>query len=228
MDIIQKRSAVDLAFEQILEYLHSDAVSVGDKLPSEKTMCNALGISRTTIREAYRKLQSLGYIEILNGKGSFVKSKDIGLVQESLDSLKSSRAIIGDYLEVRMALDPLAAQLAARSRKAEDIKTLRQLHEEFIRAYERNDSKAMAAIDASLHMTIVNMTNNDLLIALIRIVNFYFELLREQSFMNHDHASNAIGPHSKIIEAIASSDYQAAAQESMMHIKMAMKDFGVN
>ncbi|MCX7026034.1 MAG: FCD domain-containing protein [Spirochaetes bacterium] len=224
MEHIRKNSTVDMASDQIVEYLQSDAIQLGDKLPSEKAMCDIMHISRTTIREAYRKLQSLGYLDIVNGKGAFVKSKDHDIIQESINSLRSNKALINDYLEVRKALDPLAAKLASVYRTREGIAILQKLHSEFLEAYAADDSKAMAKIDASIHLAIVTMTKNDLLIALTKVINFYFENLREKSFLNKHDATNAIGPHERIIAAISRGDSNTASQESLKHMDAAIKD----
>lgn len=63
MEPIQKKSTVDLAVEKLTEHICSGSIAVGDKMPAEMVLCKQLNISRTTIREAYRVLQSQGYLE---------------------------------------------------------------------------------------------------------------------------------------------------------------------
>ncbi|GAB6275514.1 MAG: FadR/GntR family transcriptional regulator [Rectinema sp.] len=224
MEPVKKNSTVDMASEKIIEFLQTGNLGIGEKLPTEKAMCDMLNISRTTVREAYRKLQSQGYIEIINGKGAFVLNKEQNIIQESINSLRSKKTLISDYLEVRMSLDPLAARLAALNRKEEDIAYLREIHSQFQEFYKKNDNKAMAEADAEFHLAIVKMTKNDLLIALIKIINYYFEQLREKSFKDRNHASNAIVPHSKIIDAIEARNPERAAQESIEHMRIAIND----
>ena len=87
MEPIYKKSTVDLAVEKLIEYIQGDEVEVGQKLPAEVWLCRELNISRTTIREAYRVLQSQGYLEIRAGKGAFVKSKERDFIQEAYTCL---------------------------------------------------------------------------------------------------------------------------------------------
>jgi len=82
----------------------------------------------------------------------------------------------------------------------------------------------MAILDARFHEKIVNITHNELLIALVRLVNYYFEKLRQTSFGIEEHASHAIEPHKRILEAIAAGDADKAANESVAHMKTAFKD----
>ena len=221
---IEKQSTVDLATDMIIEYLKSGEVEIGDKLPSEYMMCKRLNISRTTIRETYRKLQSLGYIEIKNGKGAFVKNREQDIVQQAISWFRGHTAQMSDYLQVRINLDPLAAQLAATHKTDSDIARLREIQNHFEKACEQKDNKAMAELDAKLHEAIVLMTQNELLIALIRIVNYYFEQLRQTSFKVQKNAYHAVEPHRLIIEAIAAGDQEKAARESIKHMLAAYND----
>ena len=81
MEPIYKKSTVDLAVEKLIEYIQGDEIEAGQKLPAEVWLCRELNISRTTIREAYRVLQSQGYLEIRAGKGAFDKSKEREFVE---------------------------------------------------------------------------------------------------------------------------------------------------
>jgi GntR family transcriptional repressor for pyruvate dehydrogenase complex len=221
---IEKQSTVDLATEMIIRFLKSGELEIGDKLPTETVMCQRLNISRTTIREAYRKLQSLGYIEIKNGRGAFVKNREQDVVQEAISWFRGHSVQMNDYLQVRINLDPLAAQLAARNRSNSDINHLRDIQAKFETAIADGDNKTMAKLDAEFHENIVLITNNELLIALVRIVNYYFEQLRQTSFKLQRNAINAIEPHRLILEAITESDEVKAAQESINHMLAAYND----
>jgi GntR family transcriptional repressor for pyruvate dehydrogenase complex len=101
---------------------------------------------------------------------------------------------------------------------------LKDIQKKFEFACAEADNKAMAKLDAEFHECIVLITNNELLIALIRIVNYYFEMLRQTSFKLQRNANNAIEPHRLIIEAIAEGDQVKAAQESIDHMLAAYND----
>jgi len=224
MESIKKQSTVDLASKGIIKFLETGDLEVGDKLPTEQAMCAKLGISRATLREVYRRLQSQGYVELENGRGAFVRSKSIDPVQQATNWFRLHDAQMREYLEVRMSLDPLAARLAAMKRTEEDIAVLNQIQKEFEDCQKNHDSAQMAILDARFHEKIVNITHNELLIALVRLVNYYFEKLRQTSFGIEEHASHAIEPHKRILEAIAAGDADKAANESVAHMKTAFKD----
>ncbi len=224
MKVIKKQSIVDMAAEQIKEYLASDEIQIGDKLPTEYEMCNSLNVSRATLREVYRKLQSQGYLDLKPGRGAFVKNKEADLVQQAINWFRDHDAQMQSYLEVRLYLDPLASKLAAKHRTEKDILILKQIQVEFEKSYFDKDNKRMAQLDADFHKAIVDISNNELLMALINIVNYYFEQLRMTSFKLQEHASHALEPHRKIIEAIEAGDVKKAEEESVEHMKIALRD----
>ncbi len=213
-----------MAAEQIKEFLQSDSISIGDKLPTENEMCNRLNVSRPTLREVYRDLQSQGFLEIKNGYGAFVKSKEEDIVQKTRNWFKDHDIQMHNYLEVRLYLDPLAAKLAAKHRTEGDVIHLKKLQQKFERSYEAGDNKKMAEYDAAFHKAIVDITKNDLLVALVTIVNYYFEQLRTASFSLQENAENALTPHRNIIKAIEDGDLKRAETESISHIEKAIKD----
>lgn len=82
----------------------------------------------------------------------------------------------------------------------------------------------MAELDARFHARIAAITHNDLLIALVGLVNHYFEILRQNSFQFERNASHAIVPHERILEAIAAGDSEQAKKESVAHMQAAIQD----
>ena len=224
MEPIQKKSTVDLAVEKLIEYVQSDNVIIGDKLPAEVVLCKELNISRTTMREAYRVLQSQGYLEIQIGKGAFVKSKERDFIQEAIEWISTHKVQMKDYLFVRMALDPLAARLAAENATQQDIDALCEIHKVFVEAVYRRDNAALELYDAKYHEQIAQMTHNDLLLSLVRITNHYFKILRQTSFRFEAHADHAIMPHEQILASIAQKQPEKAAQASTEHMRTAFQD----
>ena len=122
IDMVQKQSVVDLAVGSITSYICGSNLAIGDKLPPEVQMTHMLGISRPALREAYARLQVFGFIDLLPGRGAFVRSKNKNFATDPLAWFKEHKAQIKDYLEVRLELDPLAASLAARNRSNDDIR----------------------------------------------------------------------------------------------------------
>ncbi len=222
--MVQKQSVVDLAVDSIINYICESDLKEGEKLPPEMEMTRMLGISRPALREAYVRLEAIGFIEIQKGRGAFVRSKNRNLASDPLAWFKDHKTQVNDYLEVRLVLDPLEAKLAARHHGEEEILKLKKAKEAFEEAYKAGDGDRMAVEDANFHNTIAEMTKNELIMAMSNLINVYCTPLREQSLSLNEHASHAIEPHQRIFDAIASRDEVKAAEESLKHMKCAMDD----
>ncbi|QTL99755.1 FCD domain-containing protein [Iocasia frigidifontis] len=224
MKPIIKKTAVDLTVENLINYIKDGEAIIGDKLPSENELCKQMNVSRTTIREAFRVLQSKGYINIKTGKGAFVLSKKENFMQDATEWIRKHKIEMSDYIEVRIAMDPLSARLAAKNRTKEDINSLKEMQELFVASVENSDYEKMAELDAKFHERIALASNNDLLVVLGRIVNDFFKVLRKNSFKFEENAKHAILPHQKILDSIIIQDEDKAAKESLLHMRQALKD----
>ncbi len=224
MEPINKKSTVDLAVEKLTEYIQSEHIQIGQKLPAETTLCKELNISRTTVREAHRVLQSQGYLELRAGKGAFVKSKERDFIQEAAEWISSHKVQCSDYLYVRLALEPLVVKQAAQKATEQDIEDLTRIHNHFMSAVRNKDSDALALLDAEFHSRIAKISDNDLLIAIMQIVNYYFKVLRQNSFRFEHHVMHAIEPHQNILNAIANKQPEQAVAACTEHTLLAFDD----
>ena len=75
MKPIQKTSIIDQVVDSLLEFIASDRVKIGDKMPTEQELCDMLKVGRSTVREGMRTLKALGYVEITPGRGTFLLRK---------------------------------------------------------------------------------------------------------------------------------------------------------
>lgn len=184
------------------------AILTGELKPGERLMeihlANRLGVSRTPIREAIRKLELEGLVIMIPRRGAEV-------AQITEKSLK-------DVLEVRRALDALCVELACDRISAEETEQLKDACEEFERATETEDTVVIAKADVELHDIIVHATGNQRLIQLInnlseQMYRYRFEYIKDEE--RHD---NLIREHRMIYESIAKRDKKRAAEAAKLHI----------
>lgn len=184
------------------------AILTGELKPGERLMeihlANRLGVSRTPIREAIRKLELEGLVIMIPRRGAEV-------AQITEKSLK-------DVLEVRRALDALCAELACDRISDEEKEKLRQACKEFEHATRTGDVTTIAAADVAFHDIIVEATGNKRLIQLInnlseQMYRYRFEYIKDES--GHD---NLISEHRMIYESIIRQDKVKAAEAAQLHI----------
>ena len=184
------------------------AILTGELKPGERLMeihlANRLGVSRTPIREAIRKLELEGLVIMIPRRGAEV-------AQITEKSLK-------DVLEVRRALDALCAELACDRISDEEKERLRQACNAFDHATVTGDATTIAAADVAFHDIIVQATGNARLIQLInnlseQMYRYRFEYIKDES--GHE---NLVNEHRMIYESIIEQDKARAAEAARLHI----------
>ena len=184
------------------------AILTGELKPGERLMeihlANRLGVSRTPIREAIRKLELEGLVTMIPRRGAEV-------AQITEKSLK-------DVLEVRRALDALSVELACDRIEEEELTALSKACSAFAEATKTKDPKKIAQADVALHDIIVKATDNSRLIQLVnnlseQMYRYRFEYIKDES----THAQ-LIEEHRIIFESIRRNDKETAAKTARLHI----------
>lgn len=184
------------------------AILTGELKPGERLMeihlANKLGVSRTPIREAIRKLELEGLVTMIPRRGAEVAQ----ITEKSMN----------DVLEVRRAMDALCAELACERITDQETEQLRQACVAFETAVKTKEVKKIAQADVELHDIIVQATGNQRLVQLInnlseQMYRYRFIYISEES--GHD---NLIAEHREIYESIAARDKVRAANAAKLHI----------
>lgn len=131
--------------DRLRDYLLRAHLRPGERLPAERVLAAAIGVSRPTLREAMRRLVQLGAIEVRHGDGTYVREVDLR-----------------ETVIVRLRLEPLAAELAAQRREDADVERLRALVGELERRID--DPDGFAAIDAEIHAAVAAAGRNAVLV----------------------------------------------------------------
>src|SRR5216684_2049442 len=143
-----------------------------DQLPSESVLMEEFGVSRPTLREAFRILESEGAITVRRGVrgGARVQVPDTDVAARHVGLLLQYRgALLSDVYEVRAVLEPAAARMAARRRTSADLARLQEVvdrHRESV-----DDPGASFAADEEFHQLIVELSGNETLQVLAGMVS---------------------------------------------------------
>ena len=184
------------------------AILTGELKPGERLMeihlANRLGVSRTPIREAIRKLELEGLVTMIPRRGAEV-------AQISEKSLQ-------DVLEVRRALDALCTALACERITAEGKNALKKACDNFEEATKTRDAVTIAEADVAFHDIIVQATGNQRLIQMInnlseQMYRYRFEYIKDSS--QHE---RLVEEHRVIYRSIVQKDKETASQAAKTHI----------
>jgi DNA-binding GntR family transcriptional regulator len=197
--------------DQVFDHLENDILSgkyQRGEILTESKLSAELGVSRTPIREALRRLEQEHIIEE-SGKGSVV----IGINEKDLE----------DIFMIRKSLECQVAALAAKNRTEEQLKQLREALE-FQEFYlNKKDPDQIKLMDSRFHETLYKLSGStafyDTLVPLHKKIQKY----RRASVANSSRAEASVAEHRKIYEAIEAKNTALAAKYASEHVENAYK-----
>ncbi len=215
-------SLVEGVCEQLATHIRSEPVTTEERwLPAERALAEQLGVSRSVVREATKRLEQQGMLEIQHGTGIKIVDK---LHRRFNDVLSRLIPDVAERLkqlnEMRLAVEPEAARLAAGRATKSGIRALRKVHAQ-LEAAPDLDSAIHA--DIAFHRLIAQTSGN----LVFRLV---LDSLAEVNFASRQRTIGRIGKqtaidhHSKILEAIERRDESAAQKVMHYHILAARQD----
>lgn len=222
MKEIRRVSITDEVADNIKELIESRQYQIGEKLPTEANLCKEMKVSRTSVREAMRILQALGYVDLLPGKGAFVASYTP--VSRTENWYDVADAQFYDFMEVRMAIETLSVRLSVERATPKQINELEQIHQSFLAANQQKDLVQMIMLDELFHTKIIGFTRNQLLVNINKQLLNSFRIYRGDSFTNQDVYAHAIEPHSRILLCFQTKNVSQAVAEMRRHLEITSQD----
>ena len=224
MKQIERVPVVGQVVENIKYLIVQRGLQPGDKLPTERELVEVFGVGRSTVREALRMLQATGTVEFRQGKGAFVAEESADPQVSAKDWFNTAGLKIADFMEIRIAVEPIAVRLAIQRATDKEIGRILKAHNLFVKAVESDDPLQLASYDDAFHMEIAKATHNELFInTQIAIQECFFET-RVKLFSAQEKVTGAILPHQNILNAFYTKDIETGCREMMSHITQAYKD----
>lgn len=216
---VARTPLAEQAADLLLDRIRAGDWPLGSKLPGENTLGPQLGVGRSTVREAIRRLAGQGVLATRQGAGVFVAALDVA--EDWSAALR--KADINSVIEARIAIEVEAAALAAERRSPAELRAMRQAAVK--RDAQRTDIEAHVDADIAFHRAIVAGSHNPILVDLFdsftpRSRQAMIDLLRLRGEFGSDADQRA---HTSILDAIADRDGQTAsalAREHLLTLKM--------
>ncbi|MCX5892756.1 MAG: FadR/GntR family transcriptional regulator [Deltaproteobacteria bacterium] len=218
---IKAKRVSDQAYEQIRDLVFRGQLKPGDQIMPERELAQALGVSRPTVREAIKKLVTMGLLEHRQGQGTFVSSTDSQREHNPLAAVMEGHdASLEELLEVRIGLEGQSVILAAQRATAEDLQVL----ETALEAMFSENAAGRLGIDedVAFHMALAFASKNPVQ---VHIMKSFYDLLHYGIKENlqtlwEEPASLPIirRQHQAIFAAIKNHDPEAAYQAMREHI----------
>ena len=218
--IERERRLYERVVDKVLSLISSGAWKPGFRLPPERELSEAFGVSRTVVREAVKALEARGVLESATGSGVSVRRADFNMVSRSLQTYMqlSNRVDFEIRLnEVRRVLEVEMVALAASRITPEQRTQLRQICKQMREG--KSTAKQMAELDFRLHVTLAEATQNDLFKVLLAPL---IHQLRDQIILTWEDfprpVEQVFDQHEAIVSAVENGDAEAARQAMTKHL----------
>jgi len=165
--IIEKKSTLEVIVQQIKNQIKEGILKPGEKLPSERKLADLLRVGRSSVREAIQALAFSGYLEVIQGKGTYI-SEIAPKYDEIVNFFSGFSNYSLDYLmEARIMLESEFARLAALNAKREEIDAIEKIFNEICNSKSTNTSFVK---DLELHLAIAEATHNPIMNGFMKII----------------------------------------------------------
>ncbi|HKX18142.1 MAG TPA: FadR/GntR family transcriptional regulator [bacterium] len=205
---------------QIKESIFAGDLPPGHALPSEKELAEQFRVSRITVRDALRVLESQGLIQIKVGArgGAFVASPSADPVSESLTNmLRLKQATLVDLVEARILVEPHVAAIAAQRATPDDLAAMERAIAAAREARASGD-RYFIPNSVAFHLALAEAARNPVLLFAVNSFRALFHEALSALLPADDMAERAIADHQKILDAIRARDGERARDVMREHL----------
>jgi GntR family transcriptional repressor for pyruvate dehydrogenase complex len=222
------RSVVERVVEELAYEIRMGIRKPGDKLPSERKLCENFGASRNSVREALKILSSRRLIQIQVGRGSFITdfaapgNEPVQLLWE-----KNNDVPLDKLLEFRLAIEPEIAALAARRIDEKRLRELEKTLENLRESIKEDNLSDRVFSDIAFHDCLVRASENPLHVSVYRSVEPMLFDIRRIGLKLPERSRQVLEMHEEIYEAVKAKEADAAARAMRDHILRFARDMGI-
>jgi DNA-binding FadR family transcriptional regulator len=205
LQILKKQTTTSAVIEALQDYIISNELRPGDKLPSEHSLCESLNVSRIAIRESMQHFKSLGIIGSKPKKGAYIKK----LVPDNpykhyIPYMDNHSSILKELAQMRAILDMGLIMKLPDIIKPKHIEKLNAINDKI----RNSDEKSRSRLDAEFHSYLIEITGNKMLLGLEPLlIDFFRESRLKRLLKKHDTPSEKVYlEHKAIIDALGNKN----------------------
>lgn len=222
---VQPVKAYERIVEQIEEAIFSASLKPGDRLPSERELMAQLSVSRSTVREALRVLESNGLVRSRPGdpNGPEVQAFSGATLGKSMTRLlRTDELSLANVVQYRMLLDGSAAFLAAKLADADQLAVIEATHAEMAQAAAAGDYELFSETDVAFHEAIAQASGNPLIAVCMQAVRgVVIELIASKIVQSKDRKllmKRSLQHHDELLDALRARDGHRAERMARVHL----------
>ena len=223
LEPVKRSDVTELVVDRLKMLLEKGILKPGSKLPPEPKMCELLGVSRPSLRQAYKALNILGVIRAAPGDGTYITHTTSKMLSVPLIFLMLMKKIsLDDIFELRILLEVDLARRAARQGSEEKRATMKRLLDTMASSLPSDRKDGYLQAEYEFHNTIARAARSPLLLEIISMVGGLLWETRKELVNFIPDRGEDYHQHSRIYEAIVAGDADAAGEAMRQHLLRAL------
>lgn len=208
--------------KRLLDYLLLGSLKLGERIPPERQLAQALGVGRSAVREAIKSLSLLGLLEVRPGSGTFLSSSSSTLLPSVIEwGLLLEEPYVADLVEAREHIEPIIAELAAKRRDEEAVEDLRRLVETMKESTD--DVARYVDADTAFHLRLAEAAGNEVFKNLLGSVRTLLRVWATRVLEAAGETESSLAMHTPILEAVERGNGEAARETMAAHMERASR-----
>jgi GntR family transcriptional repressor for pyruvate dehydrogenase complex len=220
---LQHKRIYEEVVDMIVERIRSGTLTVGQRFPPERVLAEEMGVSRTSLREALRALESMGYIYSVPGGGNYVNSVSLEHVLPPLSAMVAQdKKFAADIIEVRLHLEVYMAELAAKNATKQQLSQIYGTILDIQSEIEAGGNGIEG--DNKFHLEIARASQNKAFAVITELVGELMTESRRATLDIPGQPAKTIEDHRRIFEALQDGDPERAAAAMEDHLTKAQNN----
>ena len=214
---IKKTRIPEEIADRIRRLIVDGAFPAGRALPSERVLARRFGVSRGSVRDAFRMLEILGLLEMRHGQGTVPRELSVDRLVTPLAAVLTSRPDLqGELMDMRRMFEPAVARAAALRGTDADVAAL----ESVLNAQRRKLKTGQSTLveDTAFHAALSRATRNRVIVHIMETLNNLLVESRKLSLRQKGRPERSLQGHEAIVKAVQGRDPDAAARAMREHI----------
>jgi GntR family transcriptional regulator, transcriptional repressor for pyruvate dehydrogenase complex len=221
---LKRMDVTQLVVDRLRDLLEQGVLKPGSKLPPEPEMSKLLGISRPSLRQAYKALSILGILRAVPGDGTYISDSTSEILSVPLTFLMLMRRIsLDDIFEFRMMLEVNLARLAAARASEAELQAMAFQVERMAANLDDSKKDRYLTSEYEFHNCIAKGAHNHLLLEIISMVGGLLWETRKTLVNVVPDRQKDLEEHSAILAAISGRNPEAAAHAMRNHLSSALE-----
>jgi len=218
---VEKKRAYENIVQQIRTLIEEGKLKRKDHLPSERDLSETFRVSRTTVREAIRTLESMKLLQSRQGDGTYVlASSEESLIHPLAVALFNEKDDIRDIFYIRKIIEPHVAEMAAENATPQEIEEMERILKQQEESIGHGEN--IIETDSAFHKLMVRATTNRVMERLIAALIDLLKQSREKYLMEDEHderAKKSLEGHQRVLSAVKKGDGDAARKSMLSHLE---------